>query len=209
MLPLHIFIGASRKLNLNISLTFYCVYNSLSVLAVSSWPLTELLALQTTSATTSVMWFLTVIRSDAQLVLSYRSFHTRTSCFVFIDELSSVRWVLWSLYYDGKLSHGPDLVTFLLFAKLDQELEPYLAPLKTLLEPEDVSPLHTVLCWMISHSAVQMQLKNKTVFSLTLQFIFTKHCTSTKPLAFIKPIYFLTYPTPYTSWTLILNPWPC
>ena len=170
MLPLHVFIDGTLKLNLNISLTFYHLYNSLSVSGVSPQPLTELLALQTTSATTSVTWFLPVIRSNAQLVHS----SIQGPHISFTDELSSVRWVLWFLYYDRKLSHGADLVTFLLFAKLDQELEPYLASLKTLLEPEDVSSSHTVLPWMISHSAVQMQLKNKSIFSLTLQFIFTK-----------------------------------
>lgn len=45
-------------------------------------------------------------------------------------------------------------MTFLLFAKLDQELEPPLASLKALFEPEDVSPSHTEPPWVISHFAL-------------------------------------------------------
>lgn len=83
-------------------------------------------------------------------------------------------------------------MTFLLFAELDQELEPPLAPLKALFEPEDVSPSHTEPLWVISHSALSMQLKNKSAFSLMLQFIFTKYYTSTDPLGLIPSMYFLT-----------------
>lgn len=45
-------------------------------------------------------------------------------------------------------------MTFLLFAKLDQEPEARLASLKALFGPEDVSPSHTEPPWVISHSAI-------------------------------------------------------